>query len=123
MQGIFHRLWCGFMALYLLNCCVDAPDASGRWKSENLSYNEQESVIELVVEKALGYGDVIPEYDDTDSGNESPVKKNISIDFFLLPQCDLIQNERIASRVAFNPNHNNLNPREIPDYISPPPEI
>lgn len=123
MNGIFHRFCCGFMALYLLNCCVDAPDASSRWKSENLHYNEQESVIELIIEKALGYGDVIPEYDDTDAGNETPSKKNFSVDFFVLPQLDCIPSERIPIAKTFTPNHKNLNPQEIPNFISPPPEI
>ncbi len=85
MKDLFLRYLVFFMALHVLNCSVDAPDAIYGHASENLAHNEQESIVELVVEKGLGFTDAIPEYDDTDEDNETPLKKNFSIDFCVLP--------------------------------------
>lgn len=76
------------MALYLLNISVDSPDASSREK-ENLSFNDQESIVELVLEKFLGFENSIPEQDDTDSNEQTLAKKNISLDYFILPKFPL----------------------------------
>ncbi|MEC8831632.1 MAG: hypothetical protein VX772_04680 [Bacteroidota bacterium] len=54
------------MGLYLLNVSVDSPDRYPDYIPENLSINDQESVIEILVEKVMGLGDVFVEYDDPD---------------------------------------------------------
>lgn len=54
------------MGLYFLNISVDTADLHPEHVSENLSVNDQESLIEIFVEKVLGYEDAIKEYDDTD---------------------------------------------------------
>lgn len=77
-------LW-GFMSLYMLNCFVDSPDAQPNNFTEDLTYNDLESIIEIVVEKALGFENTIPEYDDNDTNQNSSVKSNFLIDFFILP--------------------------------------
>ena len=77
-------LWL-FMALYLLNISVDAPDLSLQEK-EDLSFNDQESIIELVVEKFLGFDNAIVEQDDADSDEQTPAKKNFSLDHFVMPK-------------------------------------
>jgi hypothetical protein len=72
-----------FMALYILNLSVDAPDAHIHAVKDNLSINDQESVIELIVEKVLDFDNAIPEYDDDDT--ESSFKKEKSNTFYLIP--------------------------------------
>jgi len=111
------------MALYLLNCCIDAPDAHNRWKQESLAYNEQESVIEIVVESVLGFGDVIAEYDDADPEDDYSLKKNIALDLFLVPEMPSGQAEAPETALAFNPVCKNLNPQEFARYFNPPPEL
>ena len=85
MKDLLLRYTSLFLAFYLLNCSVDAPDALRCNTKENLTYNEQESIVELVVEKALGFDNAIAEYDDTDADNETSFKKTFSVDFYLLP--------------------------------------
>lgn len=67
------------MALYLLNISVDPADPNPDHIPEDLSFNDQESIVELVVEKVLGFEDAIKEYDDHDTENHSK-KKNVKVD-------------------------------------------
>lgn len=111
------------MALYLLNCSVDAPDARSRWKSENLAYNEQESIVELLVEKAFGLGDVIPEFDDTDCDEGISLKKSFSVDHFILPAPYDVRKPFEEDQTEGTPFRKGLNPQDFPTFFSPPPEI
>lgn len=65
----FIKLVWGFMGLYLLNISVDTADPNPNHVPEDLSINDQESIVELVVEKVFGMEDAIPEYDDHDTEN------------------------------------------------------
>lgn len=67
------------MGLYLLNISVDTSDAYPAYIAEDLSINDQESIVELVVETFLGYGNVIKEYDDPDSQDHNK-RSNIKPD-------------------------------------------
>jgi len=92
----FSRILWVFMALYFINSIVDAPNVTS-FGSHYLSkpFNEQESIIELVVEKVLNYGDIIPEIEDFDNQEETAQEKlkievffnssnNYSLQIFLL---------------------------------------
>ncbi len=57
------------MTIHLLNLSVDAPDLTPSYIAEDLTINDQESVVELITETVLGFEDAFPEYDDED-GNE-----------------------------------------------------
>lgn len=62
------------MGLYLLNISVDSPDPNPEYIPEDLSINDQESIIEVVVEKILGFEDALEEYDDHDSEDHNKKK-------------------------------------------------
>lgn len=68
------------MGLFLLNISVDTADLNPKYVPEDLSINDQESIIEIVIEKFLGYEDAIKEYDDHDT--EEHNKTNIKIELF-----------------------------------------
>lgn len=78
------RLWCLFMALYLLNFSVDTSDLTDGFPNKTVPYDSQESIIELIVEKVLGYQNAIPEVEENDTDEPSLLKKNISVEFLLL---------------------------------------
>lgn len=68
------------MGLYLLNISVDNTDMTPSYKAEDLSINDQESIVEIVVEQILGFEDAIDEHDDADCEDGS--RKNLGkIDF------------------------------------------
>lgn len=93
-NSIYTQFLCGIMGLYLLNISVDAPDLTPIDKPEDLSFNDQESIIEIVVEQVLGYEDAIKEYDDNDTKDHNK-KKNTSIDLLY---------QQINSSELFNEN-------------------
>lgn len=72
----FVKYFWGFMAVYFLNICIDPSDIHHSSIPEDLTYNEQESILEMVAEKVLDLGDVIEEQDDEDPEDYS--KKGVS---------------------------------------------
>ena len=71
------------MALYLLNISVDSHDLNPEPLAINLSINEQESIVEIVVEQILGFENAIAENDDHDQ-QQHKTKKNSKIDVVIL---------------------------------------
>lgn len=63
----------------MLNISVDAADPNPEHIPEDLSINDQESIIEIIVEKVLGYEDAFKEYDDRDTEDQNK-KTNVKID-------------------------------------------
>ncbi|MEK6479063.1 hypothetical protein WJR50_16065 [Catalinimonas sp. 4WD22] len=76
----FRYLWAA-MALYLLNISVDATDPYPEHIAEDLSINDQESMVEIFIEKILGYENAIAEYDDQDT-DEQTKKSKVGIDLY-----------------------------------------
>ena len=70
------------MGLYLLNISVDTADLNPEHIPEDLSFNDQESIVELIIEKVLGFEDAIKEYDDHDTEDHNN-KKNVKIDLLV----------------------------------------
>ncbi len=76
-------LWVVF-ALYLLNISVDVADRNPDHLPEDLSFNDQESIVEIIVEKVMGFENAFAEYDDHDSEGDSKLK-NVKVDFLGFP--------------------------------------
>ncbi len=69
------------MGFYLLNISVDAADPNPEHIPEDLSINDQESIVEIVIEQILGYEDTFKEYDDHDPEDHNK-KNTVKIDIF-----------------------------------------
>lgn len=114
----------GFMAFYLLNISVDVTSLFDEKEENYKNYNEQESIVELVFEKVLGFEEAIPENNSNDSEQNSTMKKGFTIDKFVLPFLEI--NTKI---IIFNPikkcfpypKDNFLKPSL--EIHSPPPEV
>lgn len=81
----FHLFW-GFMAMVFLNISVDAVNSVPNYITENVAYNEQESIVEIVIEKIFGFEDAMTEYDNQDSDDQNKsnsVKLNLISDLTL----------------------------------------
>lgn len=91
------------MGLYLLNISVDPADPNPDYIPEDLSINDQESMVELIVEQLLGFEDAFEEFEDPD-GEDHHSKKNLKIDLVLQPfsnskytdQIHLIRNQHFS---------------------------
>ena len=111
------------MGLYLLNISVDTSDPNPDHLSENLSINDQESIVEIVVEKVLGFEDAIAEYDDTDTEDHNK-RTNLKIDIVVPPNFEEPSNATylIASTAGF-PNNDACLTTGFFDLDTPPPKI
>lgn len=113
-----------FMALYLLNCSVDTSDIKPNCIPENLTINDQETFIEIIVEKVLGFENAIPETEDCDSENNTILKKTVSVDIFILPHFTLIINDSNIKSTAENMRFGETNVlKPYFEIHSPPPEV
>jgi len=71
------------MSIYLFNISVDAPEAEN-FIQESF-FNEQESIVEIVVEQVLGYEEAIDEHDENkceDQNQKKNSKLDIDIQYF-----------------------------------------
>jgi hypothetical protein len=83
---ILIRLFCILMAFHIFNMSVDTRDANPDSEPEDLSYNDMESVVEIVIEKVLGYDNAIAEHDeeDEDSDKSFEIAKDLKIQGFYI---------------------------------------
>lgn len=79
--------------MYFLNISVDTADLQPSYAPEDLSINDQESIVEIMVEQILGFEDAIPEYDDNDQNNIT--KKNLSCKFLSIASIERKDNWNI----------------------------
>lgn len=70
----FVRYFLGIIVLLILNSSVDTPDVNNYGVAENLTINDQETIIELILEKVLLIEDAFIEVDDTESEDEQKGK-------------------------------------------------
>ncbi|WP_289039815.1 hypothetical protein [uncultured Zobellia sp.] len=68
------------MGLYLLNLSVDPADPNPAYIPEDLTINDQESIVEIIIEKILGYENAIEECDDNDTTDHNK-NTNLKIEF------------------------------------------
>jgi hypothetical protein len=81
-HSIFSKILWGLLGLHLLNVSVDVTDPFSNSVAEDLSINDQESIVELIVEKLFGFEDAIAEYDDHDT-EEQNKKSTVKIDLVM----------------------------------------
>lgn len=78
---INQALW-GLLGIFLLNISVDTADFTPSGQPEDLTINDQESIVEIMVEKVLGYENAIPEHDEHDPEDHNS-KTSIKIDVII----------------------------------------
>lgn len=77
---ILSRIFCIFMALHVFNVSIDAPDVQPYDVPEDLSINDQETIVELVLEQGLGIDNAVEEHDEPgDESNDFELNKEFKI--------------------------------------------
>jgi hypothetical protein len=71
----------------MFNISVDAPDGHTDAIKEDLSINEMESIVEIVLEQCFDIANAIPEHDEEDDNEANSIGK-YSLQFF----CNSLQN-------------------------------
>lgn len=93
------------MGFYLLNLSVDPVDSTPRYIPEDLSINDQESIIELVIEKLFGFDNAFKEFDDNDTHDHS---KKITVKIDLMTPFSVVSRPEIASISLVKPQFPDL---------------
>ncbi len=122
-NSVFTKIFWGLMGLYLLNISVDTADLNPEHIPEDLSINDQESILEIVVEKILGYENAIEEYDDHDTEDHNK-KTNVKIDLTNHYIAEIVFNKEfiITTRQNF-PDCNTFLANGFKKLDTPPPKI
>lgn len=91
------------MGLHLLNISVDSADPEPEHVPEDLSFNDQESIVEIVLEKILGYEDAIEEYDDHDTeDHHKKTKTQIDLITQYMADSDILQSSMPTQKQKFS---------------------
>lgn len=77
---LLKYLWIG-LALFIFNFSIDTPDVFGDEVAEDLSYNDIESITELILEDVLGIYNACPEHDENDLEDEGGFCKKFDFKF------------------------------------------
>lgn len=109
-----------YLALLLLNISVDAPISNNITYRENLNFNKQESLVEIIVEKFLGEEDAFEEFEDFE--NNSINKKDFKLDFQAYISSTNyfgieVQKEQVFTNYSFSLKS------IFPEVTSPPPQV
>jgi len=117
---IVYRVFCVLMALHIFNICIDMPDAQPESVPEDLSVNDMESVIELILEKGFGIENAIAEHDEKDEGTSQNFEA--SKDYKIVPTTMHILLNNIQA-IVINRTATNNEPNYLGfiGEISPPP--
>ena len=102
-NSAFVKLFWGLMGLYLFNISIDSSDPFPQYVPEKLSFNDQESLVEVLIEKVMGFGNVIPEYDDHDTEDHNK-KKFSQPELFLPADCLPVTRETFRVRQMLYPD-------------------
>ncbi|WP_072862493.1 hypothetical protein [Arenibacter palladensis] len=118
------KLFWFLMALHILNLSVDVQDPQPEGVPEDLSYNDMESVVEIILEQVLGIENAIPEYEEDDSGHNVIVKSNFQPIFYQqqLAMDFMLDNGDIAIKHNMFLYFDNYSEQFHPEIVPPPPK-
>jgi hypothetical protein len=122
-QNIIFRLFWLFMAVHIFNFSVDTPDAQPDYVPEDLTFNDMESVLEIILEEVLNIENAIAEYDekDTADGSSFEIKKPFS--FFLQRNIKIDRIFGTKQTVVVQTNYvEQFSSQFHPEIVPPPPK-
>jgi hypothetical protein len=122
-NSLFTKIFWGIIGLFLLNISVDTEDPNSEHIPEDLSINDQESIVEIVLEQILGYEDAFKEYDDHDTENHNK-NSNIKINLFNSLTTDyIIKQLFIETKKQKFLDYNTLLTNGFQKLDTPPPKV
>jgi hypothetical protein len=106
------------VALQLFNSSIDAADP--HFGSEDLTINDIESCVELVLEVILNREDAITETEEHDASSGKP---RTAVFFFAIDQGELLEEKLPEVAASHRTNLSNLPFKSLtPPILSPPPK-
>lgn len=80
---IIFRFFSFLLAAHILNCSIDTEDRKPNNVPEDLSFNDMESIVEIVLEKILCIENAVAEYDEPGDENNIGFSAKKLIDTFI----------------------------------------
>lgn len=108
------------MALHMLNICVDMPDAQPESVPEDLTINDMESVVEIVLEKGFEIDNAIEEHDEPDESNTGNFEMIKDFKLYSNPLTSNFINPNAAAAKTFI-IYNDFHYSSFINEITPPP--
>lgn len=101
---------------------VDMPDAHPDYVAEDLTFNDQESFVELIVEKVCGFGNIIEEHDEPDDdAREFEMNKEFKVYANLLPLVVFVRPS--TNLFHYTPFQEDSFPEFFSEINPPPPKV
>jgi hypothetical protein len=99
------------------------PDAQSDYIAEDLSFNDMESVVEIVLEQGIGIKDAIAEHDEPD--DQSPCNVKTSLEFYFFYPCTKICSfkKEIEPLNITSLDEENFIKEFVNEIIPPPPRV
>lgn len=113
------------LALHFINGSVDPVDfITNEFGKEDLSFNEMETIAEIVAEQILDIENCFPEYDEPYEEENIPVEQTKQLNQYL-PVNALILSKAIPDnwKQARNYSVQFLNSQFSPEIVPPPPKM
>lgn len=126
MPQILSKIIVGIIAILVLNCSIEAPypQIEKKWDGkdyvEDLSYNDIESIYELVTECWMDMDNHVPEDNDDDDNEDTKVEKDYK---WLPPQFSSARKKPGIQVRDIHTYHEDIYISVIAEYTSPPPDI
>ncbi|AEV31791.1 hypothetical protein Oweho_0778 [Owenweeksia hongkongensis DSM 17368] len=120
-NSVYLKVIWGFLGLFLLNISVDSVDLNPQHISEDLTINDQESIIEIIIEKLLGFENFVSEYDDVDSNETEGKNGPINFDTLLTNSLHSFRSCFIAHKLTFG-NYSQSITTGYFKLLTPPPQ-
>lgn len=107
----------------MLNISVDTADPNPEHIPEDLTFNDQESIIEIIVEQVLGFENAIQEYDDHDTEDHNK-KKDVKVDYLVFTaKTNNTTTLQLLKTHNCYPNYSARLTQGFKEIDSPPPKI
>ncbi len=119
-QSVCRKVVCVFFAVQLLNMSIDPVDVEPFGMAEDLSINDIESLVELVLEEIIGIENCVAESDERDTDS---VKCKVIFSFIITPQEPFRNNQLNAIKVTHIPQEENFFVSTILEEVTPPPRL
>ncbi|WP_223252712.1 hypothetical protein [Owenweeksia hongkongensis] len=100
---------------------MDSVDLNPQHISEDLTINDQESIIEIIIEKLLGFENFVSEYDDVDSNETEGKNGPINFDTLLTNSLHSFRSCFIAHKLTFG-NYSQSITTGYFKLLTPPPQ-
>ncbi len=111
------------MTLQLINLSVDPVDHAASGIAEDLTFNEMESIAEIITEQILGVENCFPEHDEQDSdGNmATPFELVKALKYYLPLQQPKVLPTDVSDNHCLRAIFKRFSSQHNPEVLSPPP--